>query len=216
MEPLPVLRAHKVRNDRDRVRLIFQQAWKGVQNPQVRGQAIAKARRCASRDDECELGALFDDQQRRIKYMADVTDVDTYASPQRTIAWGAGDCDDHVSKLIAEGTTLGFRMGARVIPPTKDRDGHIMALAGLPKNEPKEAVVLDTTVPGAYPGWQPPARKMRGWQDYWMVIDEGGAHAELGDNGGTTGVSNWAIAGLVLLGAAAVGTVVLIVKRRAR
>jgi hypothetical protein len=212
----PRLERHIVRSDDDRVKLIFRQAVKDILTPQTRGSALADIRPCASRDEACELQKLYSSQYRRIKYVADIHGVDTYQRPSRTDAWGAGDCDDHVSRMMARAASIGFPVGARVIAVDGHNMSHIMPLAAWPKDAPRKAVVLDTTVDGAYPGWQPPARMRRKFKDYWLSWDENGKPTiELGDASGVMQEYPW-IWALVAAGALAVVIGGVVIYRRSR
>lgn len=197
--------------------LIFGRVARGLFDPTTRARAMSTTRSCRSRDDTCELRKLFGAQYRGTKYVADIWGVDTYQSPQRTREWGGGDCDDHVSKILSEAASIGFRPGARVIATDGRNMSHIMAIVGVPKEEPTRAVVLDTTVPGATVGWQPPKHMRRKWKDYWLEWDEHGRpYAVLAGSSSIWSERPWLMAGLVLAGVATVGGITwYLVKRRA-
>ncbi len=171
----PVLHEHEVHSDDERMHHIFARVHKAIRDPQYRARAIRKTRRCASRDDMCELQALFADQKRRIKYMADVRGIDTYQNPIRTEEWEAGDCDDHLAKMIAEATSIGFAAGARIMSPDSEPEAtHTYGIVGVPKEEPTRIVTFDTTVDGFRLGDEPPKR-LRKWQrDFWYAEDDAG------------------------------------------
>jgi len=141
--------------------------------PLVRSTAKKIIRNCGSRDDLCELQAIFDAVKdgdpdvapfkNGFKYIADPRFADYFASPVDSIqecingACG-GDCDDHTSLIVALAASLGWKMGARAYGP-KDVDGfsHVYAVAAYPKRpEFKRVVGMDTTVPRAQLGWEPP------------------------------------------------------------
>ncbi len=202
----PRLERHQVRNDQQRVDLIFRQAAKDILNPETRARAIRAVRACRSRDDACELKKLYDAQYRGVKYMADIYGIDTYQRPSRTVEWGAGDCDDHDSKLMSELASIGFRVGARIIATDGRHMSHIMPIAAVPKENPTRVVVLDTTVDGAYPGWQPPARMRRKFADYWLEWDEQGRPiAQLGNASTIWQERPWLLPALVVGGVLVVG-----------
>ena len=212
---LPRLERHQVRSDQGRVDLIFRQAAKDILTPETRGRAIRTVSACRSRDDACELKKLHAAQYRGIKYMADIYGIDTYQRPARTVDWAAGDCDDHVSKMMADAASIGYRVGARVIATDGWNMSHIMPLVGVPKDSPRRAVVLDTTVDGAYPGWQPPKHMRRKFADYWLEWDDQGRPvAQLGNASSIWQERPWLLPALVVGGVLVVGVSGYLVLRR--
>ncbi len=211
----PVLREHHVETDDERIKLIWGQVRKGLRDPSYRERAMRLSRHCASRDDTCELSSIFGDSER-LKYVADVRGIDTYQSPQRTLAWGGGDCDDHVAKAMADAISIGFRAGARIIAPDGDEYTHIYAIVGVPKESPTRTLAIDTTVEGSFLGWEPP-RSMRGkFRDFWYAEDDRGhAVAQLGASGGGRLGPILAAAGVVVVGAVVVAIIIWASRRRA-
>lgn len=210
----PVLTEHRVANDDERIRHIWGRVHKALRDPAYRERALRVTRRCPPRDDSCELAAIYEDTKKSIRYMADVRGIDTYQSPMRSREWGGGDCDDHLSDLIATATAAGFRAGARIISPDGREYTHTYAIVGVPKEEPTRVVTLDTTVPSAYPGWEPPKRLRRAQRDFWYSESESGQPVvELGDSEGTT-VSPTVVVVVVAVVLAAVATTVVVWKLR--
>lgn len=114
-----------------------------------------------------------------LRYLADArtgpdgAETDVFFKPSRTIAMlqrgeNGADCDDQAMLIAALGKDCGFRMGLRAYGEG-DVHGyeHVYAIALIPKRGPWKAnaqskideshvVGLDTTVPSARTGWQPP------------------------------------------------------------
>lgn len=161
------------------------QALRTLENLIVRGgehpRVVAAARKivldCPSRDDECELQAIYDAVKsgtplvralaRGFPYRADPKTLDFFASADRLLAMcdaGAcgGDCDEHTVLCGALAHALGFTVGARAFGRTHDEYVHVYAVALLPKKAESarqrdiHIVGMDTTVPRAFLGWQPP------------------------------------------------------------
>ena len=136
-------------------------------------------RDCESRDDRCELQAIFEavkfgdpkvePLKRRFKYIADPNLADFFTAPHRSLkacVRGAcgGDCDDHTALICALAASVGFRVGLRAWGEYGEDFTHVYALAGLPKRDPSEEIGMDTTVKESYLGWQPPkGRVMTIW-----------------------------------------------------
>lgn len=73
-------------------------AWKV--HPIIRQLALELTASCAERDWSCEVRRLHEFVRDRIRYVADVLEVETLATPELTLANAAGDCDDQ-SILLA-------------------------------------------------------------------------------------------------------------------
>ena len=131
----------------------------------VRNQAIDITRSCESKDFRCEILRVYDWVDSEIRFVKDVHGVETLQTPERTIELGVGDCDDqsillsallesigHATRFVA----LGFQPGAF---------SHVLTETKIGPNW----LSLETTVPGAYPGWYPPrihARMIQKIQSY--------------------------------------------------
>lgn len=146
-------------------------AQRSTLHPLVRETAIRLTADCTSRDDGCELDAIFNAVKHGdhrvaalrngVRYVADPRWADHFTAPYRMLqqcARGAcaGDCDDHAALIVALAGALGFKVGLRVWGETASNFVHVYAVAGLPKRDPREVVGLDTTVPESNVGWEPP------------------------------------------------------------
>lgn len=169
-----------------RVGILQDLVWKGVQNPQMRELALAitgngtrvvqvgkktfqvRGANCPARDGLCEAEAVYNWVRHNVRYTGDVAPVkmgadgpvegvDLFAAPWRTAEFGGEDCDGH-STLAATLLSLnGIPSRFRITAPRKNADwAHIYALAGLPKTKPKKWVALDTTLPGEMFGREAP------------------------------------------------------------
>jgi hypothetical protein len=161
-----------------RVGILQDLVWKGVQHPQMRELALAitgsgsrtvqvgkktfrvRGAACPARDGLCESEAVYDWVRDNVRYTGDVAPVkmgadgpvegiDLFQAPWRTAEFGGEDCDGH-STLSATLLALnGIPARFRITAPRKDADwAHIYTMAGLPKTRPKKWVPLDTTLPG--------------------------------------------------------------------
>lgn len=159
----------------ERVFHIQQNVAKGVQDPRVRKLALSITRHCPARDGDCEARAVFDWTAGRVRYSGDIApvvldpvrgqagtpeDVDTYASPQRTLDFGAGDCDDQSALNAALLSHNGIQTELDITSNTGATWDHIFAVARLPKDNPTRRVPVDTTLgAGKYGRWPPFARR---------------------------------------------------------
>ncbi len=152
-------------------------------DPLVRKTAIQIVGECPSRDDRCELEAIFnavkygdpriEPLKNGFKYIADPKHIDYFVSPRRNLEWcldGAcgGDCDDHAAILSAFAGILGFSSGLRIWGPEPGRNEytHVYAVAGFPKKSPRQTLGLDTTVQSSTLGWEPPKGRVK---TAWIV-----------------------------------------------
>lgn len=100
-----------------RVHLIQGLVAKSVSDPEIRKEALLITNKCPSRDEECELKAIFDWTAKNIRYTGDigmhalspggpVEAVDTFQSAKRTIEFKGGDCLPAGTLLLVEGHRL--------------------------------------------------------------------------------------------------------------
>jgi hypothetical protein len=165
-----------VRTQEDALVLLAQLTAEDTFDPKIRSAAIKMVRRCAARDDICELTALFEavkygDAQVRglengLKYMSDNFYVDGFVSPAQMLrecengACGE-DCDSHAALMAALAGNLGYRVGIRAWGHGEDGYEHVYAVALIPKDEPDLSKCyefgLDTSadVGDSHAGWQP-------------------------------------------------------------
>ena len=171
-----------------RVKILQDLVWKGVQNPQMRELALAitgngtrdvtvgkrrfsvKGANCPARDGLCEAESIYNWTKSNIRYTGDIAPVmmpggevegvDLFQSALRTVEFGGEDCDGHT---IVTSTLLalnGIPPKFRITAPSKSSDwAHIYGLAGLPKTQPTRWVALDTTLPGNMFGREAPNAK---------------------------------------------------------
>jgi hypothetical protein len=165
---------------------------KAAISPLVRNTAvlIIGSAGCDSRDDACELQAVFDAVKSGdpavapfksgLKYVADPRFADYFESPVDTInqclkGACASDCDGHAGLIAALLASLGWKVGLRAYGVLGSGGySHVYAVAAYPKKpvgDPgavhwNRAVGLDTTVPSASVGWEPPRGEvLTAWLD---------------------------------------------------
>lgn len=66
----------------------------------VRQAAVSRTQVCQSKDYACEVRTLHKFVRDGIRYVQDIRDVETLQTPDKTLEFGAGDCDDK-SVLLA-------------------------------------------------------------------------------------------------------------------
>jgi hypothetical protein len=160
-----------------RVGILQDLVWKGVQHPQMRELALAitgngerdvtvgkrtfkvKGTGCPARDKLCEAEAVYNFVKSNLRYGGDVAPVrmpdgkiegvDLFQSGLRSLEMGSGDCDDHSVLTCTLLSLNGIPARFRVTAPTKTSDWqHVYSVAGMPVGQPEKWIPLDTTLPG--------------------------------------------------------------------
>jgi len=162
------------------LKLLAELAQRGTVNPLVRNTAVKIVGECASRDDVCELQAIFDavkhgnaavePLKNGFKYVADPRYADYFEAPADALenclrgACGS-DCDGHTALVIALAGSLGWKCGARAWGRSADGFSHVYPVVAFPKRPPFQKILgLDTTVPDSKVGWEPPkAHVLTAW-----------------------------------------------------
>lgn len=156
----------------ERIAILQDLTHKSVQDPQMRKLALQITRHCPARDGECEAKAIYGWMKKNIRYTGDVGPlklgrdgpveaIDLFQHAARTVEFGGGDCDDHSILGCTLAAHNGLTCKYRVTSPNRRRRGrnrlgkakaddytHIYAMVGLPKNNPRKWVALDSTLPG--------------------------------------------------------------------
>jgi hypothetical protein len=168
-----------VRNQRVALEQLAKLTQAAMVDPLVRRTANQIVRDCASRDDMCELKAIFaavktgtqnvPGFERGVRYVSDPLDADYFTAPAQLIrecqaGACAEDCDSHAALICALAGTLGFVVGLRAYGEVKNDYEHVYAVALYPKVNGTRTLGLDTTVPDAKVGWEPPqANVLTAW-----------------------------------------------------
>lgn len=80
----------------------------GRVDPSIRSAAAGIVYLTPEKDAYCEVQAIFDHVQNRIRYLSDVNDVETIATAAKTLAFKQGDCDDKSILLASLLETIGY------------------------------------------------------------------------------------------------------------
>lgn len=143
-----------------RVGLIQDQVWSGINDPRIRELALKLTRYCGRDDGPCEVKTIFDTVRKNVRYTGDIGPVlnpktgevephDYYQSPWRTWSMHGGDCDDHVALIATLLASIGHTTRLRVSAPSRWSDwAHIYVVAGTPKVDPTKWIAVDTTLEG--------------------------------------------------------------------
>lgn len=146
---------------------------KGKTDPKIRTWAVETvSKKCGrnwcipERDYWGEAKAIFYEVRRRVRYVRDPIEVDTFTAARWTLKQGGGDCDDYVILLGAGLAAIGYPVKARVYRTKDSPDwNHIALLVGLPPRAPKRWVTLDASV-AKPPGWGAPKEMVARVRDF--------------------------------------------------
>lgn len=119
----------------------------------VRNQAIEITRQCPSKDFRCEILRLYEWVDENIRFVRDINGVETIQTPARTLDLGVGDCDDHAILLSALLESIGHPTRFAALGFAPGHFSHVLAETKIGRDK---WLSLETTVPGAFPGWYPP------------------------------------------------------------
>lgn len=73
----------------------------GKKNPTIRAKSTSLVQSLPPKDRLAEIRTLFDFVQNHIRYVRDITNVETLHYPEQIIAQQYGDCDDKAILLAA-------------------------------------------------------------------------------------------------------------------
>lgn len=174
MNDIPTLQAYQVNDSlSSRVKILRKLLWSpnsGLQNPQVISIARQVTRACPGRDGMCELRAIYQFVVENVRYSGDVSKVDTFSGPLRTLQMGAEDCDGMSLINAALALANGFQAKVRITSNRGITWDHIYCMAGYPKGRMDRLIALDTTLARSRTdfsrfGQEPPRAK---FQDFTM------------------------------------------------
>lgn len=127
----------------------------------LRGMAIKITSKagCKTKQFHCEAKALFEWVRDNIKWIRDVRGFETLQFPQRTIAFGAGDCDDLSIVLATFAISIGIPTKFRAIganPAKRNQFTHVYVMLDPAGNG--KWIAADPTVKTAAFGWESPVK----------------------------------------------------------
>jgi len=138
----------------------------GARNYQIRAKAIniIRSKGVRPKDWVGEVRAIQEWVQDNIHYVRDTYGSEVFQTPQRTLALGAGDCDDLSILTAAMLMSIGYRVGIILIDSRGDGIiSHAMAAVKLPqpvKPYGTNWIPIETTKKVEL-GWYPPNAKKR-------------------------------------------------------
>ena len=116
----------------------------------LRNLAVQMTQHLASKDWRGQVGAVQSWVQRNIRYIKDITDIETLSTPEVMLQIRAGDCDDQATLTATLLESIGHPTGFVAIGFTPGEYDHVYAITRL-----GEAwLSVETTEPVGI-GWRP-------------------------------------------------------------
>lgn len=128
----------------------------GKKSIRVIEMARSLIRDCPPKDWACQVRQLHAFVRDHIQYVLDPVDVELIQTPDKTLEYRAGDCDDHAILLSALLGAIGHPARYRAI----GFDAGVFCHVYVETKIGDEWIPLETTEPVPV-GWEPPARLIR-------------------------------------------------------
>lgn len=129
-------------------------ARNALKHPQqiVRGYTLLAVQNVAQRDWRNEVRALQEWVRDQISYRMDPDDLELVQTPEKTLEFGAGDCDDKATLLASMLLAIGHPARFCAAAIEGDQFSHVLV-----QSKVADAwIMLETIIPGAPMGWYPP------------------------------------------------------------
>jgi|GEM_PF-1981528 len=170
---------YRVNSIDERLAGVARQMMVSIRDPQIRQLAVSIVSRRSRKHNENngdggwalqerdywgEVKAVFNWMRANVRYVRDMSTIDTFATAQRTIEAHGGDCDDYTIALGALLMSIGYSVRMKTIQTKTSEDwDHIYLQVGLPPGKPTKWKTLDASV--AQPaGWEAPASMIAKWR----------------------------------------------------
>lgn len=132
----------------------------GQADPQIRQLALEIVDGVPNRDSVGEINAVYQWVKSNIAFRGELDE--TVQTPEVTIKFAAGDCDDHSVLVAALLGSIGYTWEFKTVAVNGQEDfTHVYAEIYdgngqvVTSYDPADWIAMDTTVDEAYPGWQP-------------------------------------------------------------
>jgi len=125
-------------------------------NPKIRAFAGQLLQKCRVRDFTCEARALFKWVQHNIRWTRDIEGVETVQTPERTLEWGFGDCDDLSTLVAGLALSVGIPVKFRAVAADPRRKGQFSHVYVMMDVGVDEWAAADPSRPDAAFGWETP------------------------------------------------------------
>lgn len=129
-------------------------ARQGRKNPIIRAKAVELTRGLQQKNWVAQIAAIHNFVKNRIRYVGDIRDVETVATPETVLEIGAGDCDDKAVLTAALLESINHPTLFRAVGFQPGRFSHVYVKT-LVGRRPGKWIGVETTEPVGL-GWEPP------------------------------------------------------------
>lgn len=130
-----------------------QAAEHGQGDPQIRQLALKIVASVPNNDTAGELAAIYRWVKANIAFRGELDE--TVQSPEVTLKFMAGDCDDFSVLIAALAGALGYQWDFKTVALSQTAGDFTHVYPVVEDYASGQWVPLDATVEGAYPGWEP-------------------------------------------------------------
>jgi transglutaminase-like putative cysteine protease len=136
------------------LRLMKGYARQSLKHPQqiVRGYTLLAVQGVTPRDWRAEVRALQEWVRDQIEYRMDPDQIELVQTPEKTLEFGAGDCDDKATLLASMLLAIGHPARFCAAAIDGDEFSHVMVQSKVGE----QWIMLETIIAGAPMGWYPP------------------------------------------------------------
>jgi transglutaminase-like putative cysteine protease len=144
-------------------------AQKGAADPQIRQLALYIVQDVPNKDSQGEINAIYSWVKQQIKFRGEYQE--TVQAPEVTLKFRAGDCDCISTLIAALLGSIGYKIEFKTVAVRGSRDYSHVYVRVMDPNTGRWTA-LDTTVPQATPGWEPPdVSRQKEWQGLGRIGD---------------------------------------------
>ena len=113
------------------------------------------------KNSRAEIARLFYFVRDRVRYTRDIRGIETLQTPEKTLEYMQGDCDDQVTLLAAMLEIVGYQCRFVAIGYEPHRFSHVyLEVDAAQPGMPAKWIALDPTEKQAL-GWEPPKPVVR-------------------------------------------------------
>lgn len=138
----------------DTLKEMVQLVKAGKKNMDVRETTGFLVNGCLQKDSSCEIQTIHAFVRDQIRYLQDISDVETITTPEKTLELGYGDCDDKCILIASMLESIGYKTRFVAIGFQPGVFAHVYCEVKLGNNT---WFPLETTEDVAA-GWEPPPR----------------------------------------------------------
>lgn len=120
---------------------------KGKRDHRLRELALSIVKRNRNKDYVGEVKSIHEWVKKNIRYVRDIRGIETVQTPQKTLEFGQGDCDDHSILVATLLETIGHMTRLKAIGFMPDSYQHVYTETKLGPKSKNMWIAVETTEP---------------------------------------------------------------------